>query len=325
MRKKLGKASVIISCMITLATTLPTSAQTEIDTGACGYGDASLYILEYDQILPASIFFKSLQTLLPADPEKKLTSISGQLELTTTFFDTNNRAALNNNAQISLTTNHRLPGYRENRESVTVKKGEKSLSYTTKNYTQKENSDDKHKLIGRISRKQRPDFYRELQNAGINNPLEVREVLRVETDSVTRQYQFLGDPVATVSIKSHEISNFGLPTRLSTFEIRRIGKARNLSQIEEKTLNSRLCAIEQEIKKQIPGIRKITTGEYQLYTEKAQETLPTHLLFSSTPWLFKLGQIVILSIIGFLLIYLINGRHQANRQHRVTTTHRSLL
>ncbi|MBB3059432.1 hypothetical protein [Microbulbifer rhizosphaerae] len=302
-----------------------TQAQAQSSAIECAYDHSTRYVLDYSQILPVSAFFNSLPEQTQKDPSKKITSELGRIKLTTRYFDTPDLRLLENGSEISFRTNHNLPVYRQEKEVITIAQGGVFQSFNPKNYKQKVTSEDSHPLIGRIQRKYRPEVLARITQLGIDNPLQLQEVLLVDTEVVTHQLRFFGNPITAISIKSHAISNFGVPTRLTIFEIERINQRSQLEEAERKQLANLLCTIEQQLKDTVPGLDRSTASELQIFIQAALHKLPLYNHFRVNPLYFKLGQIAILATIGFLLLYLIQERHHPIRQHWQCLTSRPRL
>lgn len=82
-----------------------------------------------------------------------------------------------------------------------------------------------------------------------------------------------------------------------------------LTENEIKSLDTFLCQLETNFQNNFPHINSVPWFGYAEYYQLAIDNLPSREFFRKYPEIFTIGQIFILSFIGFLFIYLILGRY----------------
>lgn len=294
---------------------------------SCGNFEDKYYFLDHHNIIQASTFFQTLSIDGLEDKSQKLSSTIGRLNLSTQYFDTANLTLLKQHTGISQITNTNLPKYRPKREQIIWEASNQKRPIKVKNYNRKVDQYDKHPLLGKVRRKDRAPLIKELAELGISNPQELNKQLDIKTQIVTRQFRLYGEPVAEISIKNHEIENFGIPTRVTEFAIEKVYSPKKsiLKAEEKKEISKLLCEIDSHLNDQVKGLQsKPNIGYPDLYSESIKK-LPARHFFKTIPVAFKLGQALILSILGFLLITLIKGRYTKTSNEKKTQTVRSRL
>lgn len=119
-----------------------------------------------------------------------------------------------------------------------------------------------------------------------------------------------GVSYGAITLSRISISDFNVPNTSLLFKIEKNHDIEdNLTEGERKYLGAYLCQIKERFEEQFPHIQSSLWFGYTDYHQLAIANLPSRALFRKYPEIFTIGQIIILSFVGFLFIYLILGRY----------------
>jgi hypothetical protein len=241
-------------------------------------------------------------------------AIKGKRKRTETFYDTRELMFLQNNIELLHIVETKLPLYREDRERVVYKNNNQAnpflKQYEVKRYNKRNTPLDKHPLLGKVKRKERPDLLALLSEQNKTTPLEIAQKLKVEHQEVVYLITHYGKPYAEINMDQIHIANFGVPNTNTLLKYHVYpDHMDDLNQQERDELYNAFCSARRVFEDRFPHLTPISRFGYAEYNAMATGMLPGRIFFQRHSWLFKLGQIFILTICGFLVIYLILGRY----------------
>ena len=240
-----------------------------------------------------------------------------------TYFDFGGLDLLKKNIELVFSVNENLPEYRLDREKIFYRDNKipSGVSvYEVKRYNKKVSPLDKHPLFGKIKRKERPNLIKALDYVSDEIPEGVVKKLSVDHEEIVYLIRHFGVETGAVTLDKFHISNFGIPNTSMLFKIEIYSDAeKKLTPYEKDQLNKFLCHIDFEFRKYLPHILGSSWFGYADYTKMANKMLPGRALFQQYPLLFYIGQILILSMVGFLFLYLIIGRYSRPAVFKRTT------
>lgn len=251
----------------------------------------------------------------------EFTGISGNRSIVETYYDYEGLPLLKNGLELYHKINKELPYYREEREKIFfVDNNSNSYSnYEVKQYNKKINPVDKHPLLGRIKRKQRTDLFSKLEKISNDVPTNLAARLRVEHTTLSYLISLHNVKVGEISVSVFHIDNYGIPNTSLLLKIEPVsGGKKYLSKEESSILANYLCSVSKGFGDNLPGVEPVIQFGYAEYNKMADEMLPIRNLLQSHPILFQVGQILVLTIIGFLFIYLLIGRYRQQGKCRTT-------
>lgn len=281
---------------------------------------SSYYLLDDSDIGAVSRYFQQMEDAYFKDLQDFTGSI-GHQQRVETYFDYLDLRILKNNQELLIAVNENLPGYRVEREWVTHRDNSKSPAsirqYEVKRYNKKRSSLDKHPLFGRIKRKERPQLTNELNRLEEGSPDNLVKTLQIEHDEIVYLITHYGYPYAAVTLSKFYIASYGLPNTSTLLKIEKYDDAeKNLNTKERSNLNRVLCQVNQGVRHQFPNLQPVAWFGYADYQQIASKLMPTRDVFVRHPVVYTLGQIIVLSFMGFLIIYLLIGRYEKRENYR---------
>lgn len=297
----------------------------EGEAEVCGNQDFrnAYYQVDVSNVARASTFFLGMVENYFNDLEP-FSAVVGNKFRVETFYDFEDLGILKNDKELYLSVNKKMPYYRAEREKVVFRSSKGVLSesnvFEVKRYNKKVSPLDKHPLIGMIKRKERPVLFELLKKTSEDVPEELLEELVVEHEEVIFLVTHYGVEYGAITMDKFHIVNYGIPntTMLLKIEVYPDDLGR-LTPGERSQLNEIFCNVDLGIRKQIPAITNTSSFGYPEYFKMANDLLPGRAFLRKYPVLFKLGQIIILSFIGFLFLYLMLGRYKKQISTKVTT------
>ena len=278
------------------------------------------YLVEPEKVTGVSLFFKNL---FNDDFEniEPFTSRVGNRNRIVNYYDTRLTSIMNTGHELYHTKDENLPDYRSGREKIIYRENKSSpgfnSSYEVRRYNKKATALDKHPLFGKIRRKERYLLLDQLKQLDDFELSSLTRHMTVEHEELVFLVSHFSSHTAAVILDKFHISNFGLPNThtLLKFEIYP-DQMKQLVAQEVYGLNRAMCNLTQQFQEKFPSIKPLNTFGYQQYIHLANLQLPSRIYFQRYPWLFTLGQILVLLFIGFLILYLLLGRYKHAKHYR---------
>jgi len=278
------------------------------------------YLIDNKDIAAVSTFIRGISRDVPFK-EPRLIIYDGELTRSITYYDFDNLELLNTNKELMHVFNESLPENRVEKEEIIFSdRGELTegmKSFTVRSYNKKLTPFDKHSLFGRVKRKERPILFEMLSTVNIEKPELISESLKLKSIENVNLVTHFGIPYGAVTLSLFSVVDFGMPNTsfLLKFEIFS-NKENILTAHEESSLNMFFCQADKLFQLYFPHIKSSSWFGYAEYHKLATTILPSRASFREYPILFSIGQIVCLSMIGFLFIYLVLGRYSKRNDFR---------
>lgn len=286
------------------------------------------YLIDVSDIAGASDFFLNMSKNY-LDSLKEFHSRVGRRNDQVNYFDFPDLSLLSSNRELYDRVQENLPGYREDREQIFYRDGSQqnagSYKFEVRRYNRKTSSLDNHPLFGRVKRKERPLLLEALQEFSDEPPEKIVKKLTVEHDQVVFQFVVYNFAYAEIVLDKFHLLNYGIPNTyaLLKFEIfDDTDKDVRLLQVQKDELSDTFCNVFQGFGKQFSHIEDFAWFGYAGYYKLANQDLPSRKWFQEYPILFSLGQIVALSLLGFLILYLVLVRYKKPSRYRSITIKR---
>jgi hypothetical protein len=280
--------------------------------------ESAYYLVGVSDAALAGTFFREV-----VETYESLGGTMGHRYRVETYFDFRGLDLLKKSIELVFSVNENLPEYRPDREKIFYRdnKSPSDVSvYEVKRYNKKISPLDKHPIFGKIKRKERPNLIKALDYVSDEMPEGVVKKLSVDHEEIVYLIRHFGVETGAITLDKFHISNFGIPNTSMLFKIEIYSDAaKKLTPYEKDQLNNFLCHIDFEFRKYLPHILGSSWFGYADYTRMANEMLPGRVLFQKYPVLFYVGQILVLSIIGFFFLYLIIGRYSRHAVFKRTT------
>jgi len=143
-----------------------------------------------------------------------------------------------------------------------------------------------------------------------DSPETISESLKIKSIEKVRLITLFGVTHAAVTLSNFTISDIGVPNTSLLLKIEIFhDRQDNLKKQEKKYLNTLFCRIDEKFHRQFPHIKPYSWFGYVEYSKLATYFQPSRAYFRKYPEIYSIGQIICLSFIGFLFIYLILGRY----------------
>ncbi|MCU7929233.1 MAG: hypothetical protein KZQ90_00390 [Candidatus Thiodiazotropha sp. (ex Codakia rugifera)] len=244
---------------------------------------------------------------------ESFSGIVGRRHRVETFFDTGDLQLLNNNLELSHIVDKNLPFYKEERENVFFRSGydshQANYRFDVKRYNKRINSLDKHPLYGRVKRKDR-GMLTELIRKNVDiTPETLVPNLKIDHREVVFLVTHFGKAYAEMTLDNYNIDSFGVANTSMLLKFILYPQNQDDLTIRERNeLNGIFCKALYDFRNRFPNSEQLSWFGYAGYQDEAEKLLPDRLIYKKYPLLFQVGQIGILSSIGFLIIYIIVGR-----------------
>lgn len=292
----------------------------------CGEAGASsaYFLIAPEQVGEASLFFQRLHDNYFKDKQPFM-PVVGWRNVVERYYDDRNLRLLKTNQELILTEQVNLPRYRSRRELVTYRDHSTDpptkFEFEARRYNKKLTPLDKHPLFGKVQRKARPDLITKLALADDAQAIQIVASVEVSHDEIVYLIQHFGVPTASISIDKFHIASFGVPNTHTLVKFELLPQARShLSDLETSELTGMYCTAINEFRTQFPGLTAVPEFGYRSYHRLALETLPARDLFRRYPLLYGIGQVVVLTVIGFMILYLLFGRYRPLARYRSLST-----
>lgn len=303
---------VIASTVIITATSL-SAEDSSLNSCDNQVFDNAYYLLDKKDFVDTGDFFLLNDLLFPFEKTNFLTLL-GQRDRVTTFYDFDDLALLNANKELVHILDNNLPDYRDEKEQIiyadNLITSENFKKFEVKNYNRKISPLDKHPFFGRIKRKERSILIDHLFTMSNDSPELISESLKIKSIEKVHLITLFGIPHAEVTLSNFTISNIGVPNTSLLLKIEIFHDRQDKLKTQEKRyLNTLFCRIDEKFHRRFPHIKPYSLFGYAEYSKLATYYQPSRVYFRQYPEIYLIGQIICLSFIGFLFIYLILGRY----------------
>jgi hypothetical protein len=238
------------------------------------------------------------------------------------FFDYPKDFLLAQNKELLMIIDESQPLYSKTRRTIHYFDSTIALvknEFTYKHYNKRSSVLDKHPLLAWVKRKERI----QLLNLLPENPYSVEQLklkLSVEQEQLALLLQHYGHSVIEVSLNNFHIDNYGVPNLIFIFKLEVLSGYLTLTEKEKDYVNSLTCTIKQQFNDSFPTLSLKKYYGYKDYHSQALKQLPSRYFFTTYPILFKIGQVLVLVLIGALILFLILGRYNAQRMYSIKRT-----
>lgn len=273
----------------------------------------SYYLIDLADISEVSSFYRQMGNSIFNELED-FSAIKGKRDRISTYYDFDDLELLKARKELFITLDINLPRYRTEREKIYYIKNladkSDSISFEVKNYNKKTGPLDKHPLFRRIKRSERPILINEMKSVSNKVAENISEKIKVESTEIVYLITRYGIGHGAITLSSFNISNFGIANTSAVLKIELFpDKIEKLLPNEHQYVNALFCQTRELFQKQFPHLKSNNWFGYADYQNLAIKALPSHNFFKQHPLLFSVGQIIILSFIGFLILVLLLGRY----------------
>ena len=290
--------------------------------GRDGFNNVA-YLIDVDYISSVSAFFNQIPETYFGSSSNLLVISRGTKSRLETYFDDNDLSLLENNRELLISVEENLPSYRVGREQVVFRDNNLDSTdfFEVRRYKKKATPLDKHELFGRVKRKQRQVLIDKLQVTSQSTVEEFGVKLQVRHQEIVQLYRHFGIAYGAITLDQFNISNFGIANTFSLlkFELY-LDETRKLEENERIYLINSFCEANSNFKSKFEDIPPYSSFGYRVYYQLALGLLPSRSLFKKYPLLYEVGQIFVLVIIGFLIVYLFIGRYTKRQNYRKVMT-----
>ena len=231
------------------------------------------------------------------------------------YFDTDDLSLLNHDAELLLKTKLNLSKYNKQREQVLFKSAtdnvnsEDDLLLSTKEYNRKLNPIDKHPLLGKVKRSERELLLSRLEEHIQTSIAELTPVFTVNQRRLSHTLSELRTPYVGATLSQSKITSHGLSSLIvvAGFETYHQPMA-SITEQAQSALKNPVVQAHCSFKSEFPQFRPLSKIGYRQYYMSVTEKFPALSFFRKYPLIFNVGQILVLTLIGFLILYLIINR-----------------
>ena len=304
---------LVIACTVVIIATSALAKDSSLNSCDSQDFDNAYYLFDKNDFIAAGDFFLLNDLLFPFEKTNFLTLL-GQRDRITTYYDFDDLELHNANKELVHILDINLPDYRAEKEQIiyidNLSTSEITQWFEVKKYNKKVSPLDKHPLFSRIKRKERSILIDQLSAISKDSPESISESLQIRSVEKVHLITLFGIPHAAITLSKFTISDIGVPNTslLLKIEIFHDNQDKLIKQ-EKKYLNSLFCRIDENFQRRFPHIKSYAWFGYVKYNKLATNFQPSRALFRKYPEIYSIGQIICLSFIGFLFIYLILGRY----------------
>ena len=298
-----------------MTTTVANALIEDITLKSCEYKDFdnAYFLIDKSDFYSVSVFYKNI-SIIDSEGESDFKSLIGKSDITRTYYDFHDLDILNDNNELVSILNSDFPDYFTEREQVyyidTKTTPININKFEVKNYYKKITPLDKHHLFSQIKRKERSDLIDQLANNSKSSPESISESLKIKSSDNVHFIILYGVSYGAITLSRFSIYNYGLPNTSLLLKIEKYyDRGKSITEHETNLLNAFFCRIEESFQIKFPHIKSFPWFGYAEYNQIAADSLPSRAFFRRYPEVFTIGQISILSFIGFLFISLILGRY----------------
>lgn len=278
------------------------------------------YLIESEDYFNVPLFFQKLNELSLEKYNMGLSHRIGQRHRLVQYFDYPERQLLKENKELVLILNQHLPEYRKDRYDIYFrdnnKKIPKELHIKQKTYNKKMSSMDKHIFFSHVRRKDRLALKALVKIKNHKRIEDLSPVLDINKEEVVFLLSHYGKAKFEISLENFYIINYELEKNFMLIKFEFQNEFRKaLHEDEIIQIKKIVCLINNKFKQQFKHVSELSQPGYKYYNSLANKILPSRQWIKDKPMFYKLGQTVILSLIGFLLIYFVVGRY--NKQTHI--------
>lgn len=231
------------------------------------------------------------------------------------FYDDDELNLLESSQGLSHIIKSNLQDYRQDKEVAVYSDGTISPSseklFSLTRYNKKLSSLDKHPLFQRVKRKERAELLERIKSNGVQRAVELIPSLRIEHDELVYLITRYGQTFVEVKLDKFQLDNFGLGRSHLVLSIDADqGQYGSLTDDERIEISSRICRLHEDIQGLFTNAEQRSEIGYQFFSQIADQENPARRVFIKYPIIFKMGQVGLLSLIGFLLLYLLLGHYR---------------
>ena len=300
---------------LAMTTTVANAITEDIAQDSCEYQgfDNVYYLIDKNDFYSVSAFYQEI-TVISSIKETNFESLIGQSDRTRIYYDFDDLDILSNENELVSVLNSNFPDYFPERAQInyidTQTKPVNINKFEVKNYNRKITPLDKHPLFGRIKRKERSVLSDQLANISKSSPESISESLKIKSFDNIYFIGLYGVSYGAITLSRFTISNYGVPNTSLLLKIEKFHDIEDdLTEHETKSFDAFFCRINKNFQIKFPRIKPLPWFGYAEYNQLAIYNLPSRELFRKYPEVFTIGQIIILSFIGFLFITFILGRY----------------
>jgi len=303
---------------------LPFYSQAEVEytSASCKRGvfQNQYFLINTENIADVSVFFKNM-AIEHFESKMFFTDLTGNQKVEETYFDDEALNLLFENQELVLIKYSKLPSYSKGKEKINFyyDLNAPPKNFNVKRYKKKTSQFDKHSFYGNVKRKERNFittlFSKESPRLNFN---QLKPKLKVIHNQVIYLIRHFDKNVARVTLDNFRINDFGLPntTTVLEFEIDSEIVEGNLDGVELNFLHTFFCGVTEELLSKLPQLTPTNRFGYQEYYATGINILPTRAFFQKHPLAFNIIQVIVFSIVGFLVLYLLLGRYGKEQKIR---------
>ena len=281
------------------------------------------YEVELSEVPATSVFFNQMRDKYFGETTN-ISGIVGNRTRSIVYYDSDTLDLLNNNSELYYVVDEQIPNYRTSRETIIYRRSlttrGKQQVFEAKKYNRKSVPLDKHPLFGRVKRRERADLITSLSEFNENPAEQIKAVLEVKHEEVVYLFTRFGTTYGEIVLDKFHISSYGVPNTFTSLRFELFAdKIYQLTDDEQHTITNMFCNTMLGFQNQFPSMRGVAQFNYADYFKLAIELLPTRMFFHRYPVVFQLGQIIILTVISFLVLYLLVGRYSRKQFYSLRT------
>jgi hypothetical protein len=192
-----------------------------------------------------------------------------------------------------------------------------SIQFEVAHYNVTTSPDEKHRLLGIVKRAVRPVFKDVLKKIGIENPFYLTNVVNITGRRAGFKIICKDIPMGRIYLEEVTAEKFGIESLYCILKFVHDPGFGPVAAPDEKPRIEE--AIEDDLLKNLPVFRRIDETDYQLAFSELDEQLPFLKLLLRYPLIKKCGEIVLLSLFGFVVLALFFYKRLFVRKQGETT------
>ena len=177
-----------------------------------------------------------------------------------------------------------------------------SIQFEVAHYNVTTSPDEKHSLLGVVKRAVRPVFKDVLKRIGIENPLYLINIIDVYGRRAGFEILYENIPFGRIYLEEVSSEKFGIEALSCVLKFVPDAGIGSLVAPDEK--DSIEAAIADDLYKHLPLLRRIDKTDYQFAFHQLDDRFPFLKLLLRYPLIKKCGEIVLLSLFGFVVLVL---------------------
>jgi len=275
------------------------------------------YFIQLEDVAPVSVYFRNIPDKYFTDKNMFL-GLTGQRTIISEYFDNKNQDLLSAGVELVHIVNLNEESYSKRREMISLISPDGAIeNFKVKKYKKKITRIDKHKLLGKIQRKKRDAFVSKIESHLTSRAVSLLKQIEATQLDLSQIYLHYGRTIGSLNLTRIRIANYGIPNIYVVLKL-------EFDSVGFKTLNSDerhfytniICEISSTLERRFPNSVSMNRFGYKELDQLANSVLPLRGLFRVHPWIYTSGQIIILMVIGFLLLYFPLARYKRKRKYR---------